>query len=630
MPFIVVASFFEMLGWVPGYVWVLLALLAVPTAVWLFQQSTKARFGIIPRANLGRIDNTFFGYGVAAAIGQRPYMEDRHLVAGELSGHPTASLYAVFDGHAGPLAADHCVARMVPLLTAQDFARTPERALTTAFEQCDAEFLRMANAARPPIDDGTTAVAALVLWGHKLYVANAGDSRAVLVHKNGRASALSDDHKPNRQDEWTRIREAGGTVLFHGVWRVGGILAVSRAIGDRMLKPWVTARPEVRAWTLGSNDRFLVLASDGIFDVLGNKDVAEIVTACATAQAAADALVEQALYHGSADNVTALVVDLTQPNPVLAHHRTQIGAAGGPGAPAPAAGAAAGGVTASGAASTAGSATAAGAGVAATVAAGTGIAAAVTPVGSTAAAAGGSSGAGPRGASPVSRVASSGSAGSSQVKAGAAVGGKADHDGDSGAAGAGAPDGDSAPSGSANGGGDAKGDDGSKPLLARGREGAPPQASRSGLTRSSSGSGSGSGSGAAAAAGAAAGIGLGALKSALSPAVAASLGLKPAAGIVGGSSSRSGAGSAAAAPSYAASTVAGVASPHVKLVSPPQRDLPDGLPLLRPELTEGGGGGSDGDDDGGGDDGLGDRAAGGSDAVVDAVAAAVAEEASKR
>lgn len=630
-----------MLGWVPGYVWVLLALLAVPTAVWLFQQSTKARFGIIPRAQLGRIDNTFFGYGVAAAIGQRPYMEDRHLVAGELSGHPTASLYAVFDGHAGPLAADHCVARMVPLLTAQDFARTPERALTTAFEQCDAEFLRMANAARPPIDDGTTAVAALVLWGHKLYVANAGDSRAVLVHKNGRASALSDDHKPNRQDEWTRIREAGGTVLFHGVWRVGGILAVSRAIGDRMLKPWVTARPEVRAWTLGSNDRFLVLASDGIFDVLGNKDVAEIVTACASAQAAADALVEQALYHGSADNVTALVVDLTQPNPVLAHHRTQIGAAGGPGVPAPAGGAAAG-AGGSGAAGTAGGATAAGASVAATVAAGTGIAAAVTPVGAAAVAAGGSSsGSAPRGASPVSRVASTGGS-SSRAAVAATAGGKADADGDSGSAATAASDSDAAPSGSASGGGsgggDAKGDDSGKPLLVRGREGAPPQAPRTGLTRSSSGS---SGGGASSGSAAAAGLGLGALKSALAPAVAASLGLKPAAGLAGGSSSsgsRGSSGSAAAAPSYAASTVAGVASPHVKLVSPPQRDLPDGLPLLRPELTEGGAG-SDGDDDGSGsangrgngngDDEKGDRA-NGSDAVVDAVAAAVAEAAAKR
>ncbi len=53
------------------------------------------------------------------------------------------------------------------------------------------------------------------------------------------AIALSEDHKPNRSDERSRIEAAGGVVVWAGTWRVGGVLAVSRAFGDRLLKRYV-------------------------------------------------------------------------------------------------------------------------------------------------------------------------------------------------------------------------------------------------------------------------------------------------------------------------------------------------------------------------------------------------------
>lgn len=125
----------------------------------------------------------------------------------------------------------------------------------------------------PPLDDGTTAVAALFL-GDRIYVANVGDSRAILVKRSGRVEALSDDHKPNRPDEAKRIRSLGGRVLFHGVWRVNGILAVSRAIGDRILKQFVTGVPEIKSCRISpSTDAYVVLASDGLWDTLTHEDV---------------------------------------------------------------------------------------------------------------------------------------------------------------------------------------------------------------------------------------------------------------------------------------------------------------------------------------------------------------------
>ena len=57
------------------------------------------------------------------------------------------------------------------------------------------------------------------------------------------AVQLSDDHKPNRTDERSRIEAAGGVVVWAGTWRVGGVLAVSRAFGDRLLKRYVVSAP---------------------------------------------------------------------------------------------------------------------------------------------------------------------------------------------------------------------------------------------------------------------------------------------------------------------------------------------------------------------------------------------------
>jgi serine/threonine protein phosphatase PrpC len=85
------------------------------------------------------------------------------------------------------------------------------------------------------------------------------------------AEALSHDHKPARNDEHNRIENAGGAVIWAGTWRVSGVLAVSRAFGDRPLKKFVISRPDVRRVDVGDGEEFVVLASDGIWDVISNQ-----------------------------------------------------------------------------------------------------------------------------------------------------------------------------------------------------------------------------------------------------------------------------------------------------------------------------------------------------------------------
>ena len=133
---------------------------------------------------------------------------------------------------------------------------------------------------------GCTAVVA-VLHGNELYVANAGDSRAVLS-RGGQAYALSEDHKPGQEGERSRIMAAGGFLSnIGGVIRVNGNLNLSRAIGDLKYKTnsglpaneqIITAEPDVKHVALSPGDSFFVLACDGVWDVMTNQQACDFVS----------------------------------------------------------------------------------------------------------------------------------------------------------------------------------------------------------------------------------------------------------------------------------------------------------------------------------------------------------------
>lgn len=126
---------------------------------------------------------------------------------------------------------------------------------------------------------GCTAVVALMVKD-KLYVANAGDSRCMIVSK-GDVVPLTEDHKPDNKPEKDRIEKAGGEV-YEG--RINGRLNLSRAIGDLEFKDniqlqaheqLVIALPEVKVWNLSSDDEYLVLGCDGIWECLPAKQIYE-------------------------------------------------------------------------------------------------------------------------------------------------------------------------------------------------------------------------------------------------------------------------------------------------------------------------------------------------------------------
>jgi len=242
--------------------------------------------------------------------GGRPYQEDRYDVL-KGRGADDSSLYGVFDGHGGDRAAQYCKSHMLSAILADEmFESNPAEAMTKCFHRIDREFMDVCKSWG--YTDGTTAVVAQISNRH-IVVANAGDSRCMVVQKGGQAHALSVDHKPSREDEEQRIRDLGGKVIFWGRWRVEGVLAVSRAIGDIKLKPYVTCDPEIQTKEITDDDLYMVLASDGLWDVMTNEEVASFVVRNCQRQEfkhIARDLCYEATLLGSTDNVTVQVVDL--------------------------------------------------------------------------------------------------------------------------------------------------------------------------------------------------------------------------------------------------------------------------------------------------------------------------------
>lgn len=245
-----------------------------------------------------------YSYGYSTFKGKRASMEDFYETrVSEVDGQMVA-FFGVFDGHGGARTAEYLKNNLFKNLSSHpDFMKDTKSAIVEVFRQTDADYLSEERGHQK--DAGSTASTA-VLVGDRLIVANVGDSRVVAC-RAGSAIPLSIDHKPDRVDERQRIEEAGGFIIWAGTWRVGGVLAVSRAFGDKFLKPYVVAEPEIQEEEIDGVD-FIIIASDGLWNVISNKDAVDIVQDIMNAEAASRKLIEEAYARGSSDNITCVVV----------------------------------------------------------------------------------------------------------------------------------------------------------------------------------------------------------------------------------------------------------------------------------------------------------------------------------
>jgi len=276
-----------------------------------------------------------FNAAVFSDQGFRATMEDEEILLQDLatSNCRHCSFFAVYDGHGGRecvsfvrqrlhmnfVAALH---RKGGLDSSSQVHQDIMECLHSCFLETDRQFLSLAQSDGLNGGSGCAAVVACVIGGW-IWCANCGDSRALLC-RDGKAIALSVDHKPDREDETKRIEEAGGFVCFS---RVLGRLAVSRAFGDEEYKmlpegsnangPLLIVDPEIRIEKLTPQDEFLFLGCDGIFDVFTSQEAVDFLHGRLSSMPSNEQdpnrvvqdIVHEAIHQRrSRDNVTAMLV----------------------------------------------------------------------------------------------------------------------------------------------------------------------------------------------------------------------------------------------------------------------------------------------------------------------------------
>eukprot|EP01103_Thecamoeba_quadrilineata_P002782 TRINITY_DN1266_c1_g2_i1.p1 TRINITY_DN1266_c1_g2~~TRINITY_DN1266_c1_g2_i1.p1 ORF type:complete len:531 (+),score=137.07 TRINITY_DN1266_c1_g2_i1:191-1594(+) len=221
----------------------------------------------------------------------------------------------LFDGHGGheasAFAAQHFHRILLDSLNLQhDIESAISHSFITADKILYEHFRKKSNW----MDEETkaccgTAVLILLIVKSVIYAANLGDSRAVLCSK-GKVKRLTEDHKPLEKEEQTRIKKAGGVVLSNG--RVNGLLSVSRAIGDFHLKPFgVSATPSLSSRFITPDDEFIILACDGLWDVISEETAIEVVKIEGKDPYRSSVrLRDMAYLRGSSDNITVIVIVL--------------------------------------------------------------------------------------------------------------------------------------------------------------------------------------------------------------------------------------------------------------------------------------------------------------------------------
>ena len=271
----------------------------------------------------GNDNNSLYGIqvGVAQKQGRRPYQEDEFMVKVGIGGNEIKStgqgnisdsthLFGLFDGHAGGRCSKYVAANIAEALSDDPYFLTSiPHAIKSAFHSLNESFLKIAE--KNKLHDGSTGIVVLIR-GKQIFIGNVGDCRAVVLCA-GKVVQLSKDQKPTSIDEQKRIVSLGGSVVYcMGVARVNGVLAVSRAFGNRTLRSVIRPDAEITSRDISKNDDFIVIGSDGLWDVLRNEDICEIVYSFSGSkqppQVIAEELVNTALSRGSSDNVTCLVI----------------------------------------------------------------------------------------------------------------------------------------------------------------------------------------------------------------------------------------------------------------------------------------------------------------------------------
>ncbi|KAI4310670.1 hypothetical protein MLD38_035629 [Melastoma candidum] len=254
------------------------------------------------------LEHLSFGELSFAVVQANEVLEDHSLV----DAADGATFVGVFDGHGGPDAAkfvrDHLFLNLMRI--ARESGTISEDVIQRAYAATEEGFLTLVRRTcviKPLIAAMGSCCLVGVIWRGTLYVGNVGDSRAVLgtLSRSDKlvAEQLTKEHNAGMEEVRQELRslhpdDSQIVVMKHGVWRVKGIIQVSRSIGDAYLKrpefsldpsfprfhlaeplhrPVLTAEPTLCSRILSTEDKFVIFASDGLWEHISNQQAVEIV-----------------------------------------------------------------------------------------------------------------------------------------------------------------------------------------------------------------------------------------------------------------------------------------------------------------------------------------------------------------
>lgn len=250
----------------------------------------------------------------------RRSMEDVHTFVKNFASRLDWGYFAIFDGHAGIQASKWCGSNLHTIVEKKlldDETRDVRDVLNDSFITIDQQINANLQG-----NSGCTAAVCVLRWElpdnvteeaveldkhkRKLYTANVGDSRIVLFRKDS-SIRLTYDHKASDLLEMQRVEKAGGLIMKS---RVNGMLAVTRSLGDKFFDTLVIGNPFTTSVEITKDDRFLIIACDGLWDVIDDQDACKLIEHINDPDEAAKTLVRYALENGTTDNVTVMVVFL--------------------------------------------------------------------------------------------------------------------------------------------------------------------------------------------------------------------------------------------------------------------------------------------------------------------------------
>ena len=306
----------------------------------------------------------------------KDYNEDKIIVVNQIKKPasskiktwPKISYFGIFDGHGGEGCADFLKDNFLNyLLENKNFPFDIKLALNETFEKIEEAFFKQKCGATLEQSDrsGSCALVSLI-FDNKIYIANLGDSRAILSINGGtKVKALTNDHKPNNPREYERAIKNGSKIYaddndetVRDISKLNIIkdktefekykkgenskedivfreypsdLAVMRTIGDIKAKKkeyggnpgTIINKPDIFIYDINSNDDFIIMGCDGIFDDLSNQDVANAAWFIykneskdknydihELTQDACDIIIKYAMEKQTSDNLSCIVIGL--------------------------------------------------------------------------------------------------------------------------------------------------------------------------------------------------------------------------------------------------------------------------------------------------------------------------------